>query len=217
MAEERQKRQVSYKVRIKDLLTGKYVKEEGWTPNYIGTEDGRQISRINLIGVVVSKQIEEGVNYQSIVLDDGTGKIAVRAFDEKNRFDGVDIGDILLLIGRPREYSGERYILLEILRKIENDKWIQVRKLELEKVGKKEGKPREIEDEEIEVEEVVKAEGVDGRYQKIIENIKELDKGEGADFDEVVKDIEEGDKLVDGLLKKGEVFETKPGKLKVLE
>ena len=34
-----QKRQIAYKVRINDLLGGKYVKEEGWNPNYIESGD----------------------------------------------------------------------------------------------------------------------------------------------------------------------------------
>ncbi|MBW2977977.1 hypothetical protein KY331_03980 [Candidatus Woesearchaeota archaeon] len=212
MAEERQKRQVAVKARIKDLLAGKYVKEEGWMPNYIKTNNGKQISRINLIGVVVSKQIED--NYQSLVVDDGTGRISVRTFDEKDKFDNVDIGDVLLLIGRPREYGGERYLLLEVLRKIEDKKWIEVRKIELE--GAKEDNSK-IEDKKVEIEEVAEEEVVDNKYQKIIEKIKELDKGDGADFEEVVKDIEDGDKLIDNLLKKGEIFETRPGKLKILE
>jgi len=217
MAEKAQKRQIAYKIRIKDLLAGKYTKEEGWSPNYIETEDGRNISRINLIGVVVSKQPEE-VNYQSIVLDDGTGRITVRTFDEKNRFDIVNIGDIILVIGRPREYGGERYVLLEILRKIENEKWMQLRKLELGKEPIKkqnEEKPKDI-DNDI-VEEVVEEEVIEDKYQKTMEKIKDLDKGEGADFEEVVKDIEDGEKLIESLLQRGEVFEVSPGKLKVLE
>ena len=214
MAEGSQKRQVAYKTRIKNLLAGRYVKEEGWVPNYIETSDGKHISRINLISVVVSKQLED--NYQSIVVDDGTGKISVRTFDEKNKFDGVDVGDVLLLIGRPREYGGERYILLEILRKIQGEKWMQVRKLELDKaIG--DAPKATIKNKEVEIEVVAEDEGADNQYQKVIEKIKELDKGDGADFEEVIKDIEEGDNLVDGLLKRGEIFETTPGKLKILE
>jgi len=212
MPEKNQKRQIAYKVRIKDLLDGRYVKEDGWMPNYIESK-GRQISRMNLIGVVVSKQLEP--NYQSLVVDDGTGKIAVRTFDEKNRFDDVDIGDVLLLIGRPREYNGEKYILIEILRKVENEKWIELRKLELNKQAEQEA-AQNTEEKQVKTEEIVEEE-VDDTYQKIIEKIKELDKGDGADFDEIIKDIKEGEKLIDSLLKRGEIFETKPGKLKVLE
>ncbi len=64
---EPQKRQIACKARIADLINGQYVKEEGWTPNYIITKQGKHISRINLIGTVISKT-EEGLNYQSIVV-----------------------------------------------------------------------------------------------------------------------------------------------------
>ncbi len=41
MAEIR-KRHIAYKVWIKDLLANKYVKQEGWDPNYVEI-DGKQI------------------------------------------------------------------------------------------------------------------------------------------------------------------------------
>lgn len=216
MPEQNQKRQVAHKVRIKDVLAGRYVKEEGWMPNYIETADKKQISRINLIGVIVSKQVEEGVNYQSILVDDGTGRISVKVFDENNRFDDVDVGDVVLLIGRPREYGSERYILLEILKKIKDEKWIQVRKLELGN-EKENNEVKQEQKKEIETEEIVENEDIDSQYDKIIQKIKEFDKGNGADFEEVIKNIDEGEKIIDDLLKKGEIFETSPGKLKVLE
>ena len=45
----------------------KFVKKEGWDPSYIITSYGK-IFRVNLLGVVVSKNIND------CVLDDGTGK-----------------------------------------------------------------------------------------------------------------------------------------------
>ena len=117
---EPQRRQVAYKVRIKDLVNGRYVKEEGWNPNYIITNDGRQINRVNLIATVVSKPTEQDINYQSIILDDGTGRISIRNFEQNNLFDNIKLGDIILLIGRPREYGNEIYILAETIKKIQN-------------------------------------------------------------------------------------------------
>jgi RPA family protein len=217
MAEDNQnqKRQVAYKVRIKELLEGRYVKEEGWTPNYIETREGKRISRINLVGVVVSKN--EEANYSSIALEDGTGRISVRSFDEKAKFEEVNIGDILLLIGRPKEYGSEKYILLEILKKLKDENWIKVRRLELDKNIEEAEDAHEAENLETEEETIEQEEVAENKYHKIIQKIKELDKGEGADFDEIVKGVEEGGKLIDDLLKKGDVFETKPGKLKILE
>ena len=51
-----QKRQVAEKIRIKDILGGRYIQEEGWTPNYVETDNGKKVSRVNIIGAVVEKE-----------------------------------------------------------------------------------------------------------------------------------------------------------------
>ena len=222
MAEgEQQKRLVAYKSRIKELLDGKYVKEEGWNPNYIEAK-GRKISRANIIGTVVSK--EDVDKFQSLVLDDGTGKITVRSFEKNPLIDSIDVGDVVLIIGRPREYGSERYVLIEIIKKIENKKWILYRKAELEdnsfveEDALAENKP--VNNNSVEEMNVV-AESVDSSSdssaETILKRIKEYDLGEGADFDSVIKGIGDGEKVVRMLLSEGDVFEIKPGRLKVLE
>ena len=211
-----QKRQIAYKVRISDLINGKYVKEEGWNPNYV-EYNGRKISRVNIIGAIVSKENIE--TFQSLLLDDGTGKISARSFEKLPVIDGLDIGDVVLIIGRPREYGGEKYLLIEIIRKIENNGWILYRKAELKKVIISEP-VQEIKDEKISEETISTEEEVikeDSSFEIIVKRVKELDSGEGADFDEVIKDIDNGEKIVSSLLSNGELFELKPGRLKVLE
>ena len=66
--QESQRRQIAYKVKIGDLINGRYVREEGWQPNYIVIGDGRQVSRVNMIGIVVLKPAEESNNYQIIII-----------------------------------------------------------------------------------------------------------------------------------------------------
>src|SRR3989338_7071107 len=122
------KRQVAYKVRIKDLADGRYVKEEGeWTPNYVLVGE-TQVSRVNLIATVVSASKDSN----SLIIDDGSGKISLRAFNDNKILGNIDIGDIVLVIARPREFSQEKYLVPEIIKKIENHKWLRVRKLELD-------------------------------------------------------------------------------------
>jgi len=54
--------------------------------------------------------------------------------------------------------------------------------------------------------------------EKIIKRIKGLDTGDGADFESVIKDHGDGaENLIKSLMKRGKIFELKPGKLKVLE
>jgi len=239
-----QKRQTAYKVRIKDLLEGEYIKEEGWQPNYIKTKRGRNVSRINLISVVVQK--DEKDNYGSLILDDGSGRISVRSFDQNISLNNLDVGNMISLIGRPREYGSEKYIMPEVIKVLEDTKWAEVRRLELkelEEQGQEEIKERKAAPEAVaegavpqgskevakagankEEEQTIKEEIVElsdnlGVGEKIFEIIKEMDNGDGADTQEVINKLgtDKAEDTINNLLKEGEIFETKPGKIKVLE
>jgi len=219
---EPQKRQIACKARIADLINGKYVKEEGWTPNYIITKQGKHISRINLIGTVISKT-EEGPEYQSFVVDDGSGTISLRSFEKNDSVKNIKIGDVVLLIGRPREYGSEKYIVPEIMKKIENKKWIDVRKIELS-IENLKTKKDEPEREEVVVEKIndsieEKAEKPASNPQIVYEAVKELDSDQGVDIDKIIKKtgIKETEEIIKKFLREGEMFEIRPGKIKILE
>ena len=55
--------------------------------------------------------------------------------------------------------------------------------------------------------------------EKIFMLIKKFDSGSGADMQQVVDqcDLKDGEKTISNLLEAGEIFEIKPGRLKVLE
>lgn len=211
---ESQKRQIAYKTKIRDILEGKYIKEEGWQPNYIITKDGREISRINVIGIVIS------TDFQSAVIDDGSGIITIRSFNEDQSIKNLNVGNILLVIGRPREFQDQKYIMPEIIKQIENEKWIKLRKMELE-MGKSDKEDKKIKKipEIIEEPEIIKVVKEETNSEKVYNLIKKLDKGEGIEFDKVItkSSIKEAEEIIKNLLKEGEVFQNKPGKLKVLE
>jgi hypothetical protein len=145
------------------------------------------------------------------MIDDGSANISLRLFEENKLFESVNIGDSVLVIGRPREFGTERYIVPEIIKKIEDANWIKLRKLEL---GSKEIK---VEEKKIEVYDTV--EEVVEEDPDIISLIKKLDKGDGADFNDIVEKCgkEDGEKIINNMIKMGELFEIKPGKIKVLE
>ena len=220
---EPQKRQIACKARIADLINGKYVKEEGWTPNYIITKQGKHISRINLIGTVISKT-EEGLNYQSIVVDDGSGTISVRSFEENDIIKSIEIGDVILLIGRPREYGSEKYIVPETIKKIDNKKWINIRKVELDIENLKTKKDKPVKEEEVVVEKISdeseeKTQKPSSNPQIVYKTVKELDLGQGVDIDKVIKKtgIKDTEEIIKKFLREGEMFEISPGKIKILE
>jgi len=214
--EKSQKRQVAHKIRINDVLRGSYVKEEGeWSPNYVLVGD-KKVSRVNIIAVVVSKESPENSNHSNLIIDDGSGKISVRSFDGSNNFENINIGEFIMVVGRPREYLNEKYIVSEILKKVDNNRWVELRKLELESAF---GSYEEMPEERLSEKEVNEETIIDDINSKIFNLIKEIDAGEGADTQDVItrsnRDDAEG--IITQLLERGEVFEIKPGKLKVLE
>ena len=203
-----QRRQTAYKIRIIDILDSKYIKKEGFTPNYLQL-NSKEISRINVIGVIVQKS--ELNNYKTLTIDDGTGKISARVFGGNILLDKIGIGDIVLIIGRPREFSSEKYIIIEIIKKID-PAWAKVRKLELEKTAR-------IDNTFSNKGNSIKEGIADlNSTNKILKLVKELDKGDGVSIEDLSpKNIKDMDKTIEMLLKEGDIFEIKPGKLKVLE
>lgn len=218
--EEPQKRQVARKVKISEIYEGTYVKEEGWLPNYVLTKKGSRISRLNLIAAVVS--VEPGSPNNSIIVDDGSGTIALRPFEIMPTLNQIEIGDIINIIGKPRESGTERYILPEIVRKISDTSWVRIRQKELEleeatspPTKADPAKKDEIIEEEGDTEPLVQ----ENSFQKVYRLIKELDKGDGAPTEEVIRaaKLHNTDEIIGMLLKEGEIFEIRRGSLKALE
>ena len=117
------KRQTAYKCSIKDLNYGIFTKRPGWESSYVMTEHG-DFSRVNIIAVIVSK------DGNSMTLDDGTGQIDARVFDENIKIDNLDIGNIILTIARPREYNNKIFLAVEMIKPLNNIGWINYRKKE---------------------------------------------------------------------------------------
>jgi len=193
------KRQVAMKVWIRELTNSSYVKESDLRPNYVLTGHGKKISRVNLLGVVVSVGDQQGLF--SFVLDDSSATITVRSFEENTAFK-VELGDMMRVIGRPRQYGNEIYVLPEIINKVDNPKWVDLRKLELG------ASPPEI------VEQTIDEQGVNSEVYNLIKN---LDEGTGVLVDAIVGKIAGAEKIIDGLLSRGEIFEVSPGRIKVLD
>lgn len=214
MAEEQQKRQVARKLWISDLLAGTYIKEEGFKPNHVILKDNSVAARVNLLGVVVSA-VSEGL--PTIVIDDGSGRISVRAFEPSSRMSAVQVGDVMLVIGRPRQFGAEMYVLPEIVKKVPDLGWIEVRKAELS------GSPiAGVDAPAHQPAESVTEEALDDSFglgEAVLGAIRSLDAGQGADIDAVIGQVGAGnaEKAIRFLLQSGNIFEVSPGRLKVLE
>ncbi|MEK6943175.1 MAG: OB-fold nucleic acid binding domain-containing protein [Nanoarchaeota archaeon] len=192
-------RQVAYKVLISDIVNSSI--SDGQI-----SLNGNNVARVNVIAYSVYKP--EG-DSMSMVIDDGTGKINLRAFESTVMFSSIDIGDIVLVVGRIREFNNERYIMPEIVKKISNPEWINLRKIEL-------GKNKIISVEDV-PEAEVKAEL--NPKEDVYTIIRNLDTGDGVSFEDVISKSKNPDaeKMINSLLQNGDVFEIRPGRLKVLE
>ena len=238
-------RQTAIKASIAMLLSGKYVVGEGDEPNRLLC-GSVEVSRANLLGVVVSKESSDSAGSASLLVDDSTGRLSVRAFGENREINDTNVGDPVLIIGKPREYGGEGFLAPEIIRKIDNPKWIEVRKHELALVfqhkkaaggdlplaipgqgmvlpkGKEQVVDAGRESRASPPEKEGKQQEEAALYlpqEEILTLIKTLDRGEGADVERIIgcSTQKNSEQIIDTLLKNGDVFELKPGKLKVLE
>lgn len=218
-------RNTAYKAWIADLINGKYSKGlEQFDSGYVEIK-GKKISRVNLIGGIIDKT--PGSNYIALSLDDGSGLIKLKTWNENtNIFLDVNIGDLVLVIGKVKEYNNYIHINPEIIRILDNPLWFKVRKLELTKMY---GEPQRREIQNLDEEKNIvkenfmmkiieeKVEKTNTR-EKILSLIESLDTGEGANFDDIIissKLGEEARSIINDLVKEGEIFELNTGKLRI--
>ena len=241
------KRQPAKKVRIFDIVNGKYFpgSKEELKPSYVTTALGQKISRVNLIVTVIDKFLSEDQNYATIRIDDGTETIRVKTFKEDVKLlEGIELGDLVTVIGKLKEYNGEIYVNGEIVKKITDANFESLRKLEiLNEVVELKKAVDEIKDlldkmSEEELKEYVKDKfGMDEEtlnvvrdnlrikkeidYKpKILELIKTLDEGSGVEIAKIfeLSNLPENviESAINELLAKGMLFEPKPAVLKVV-
>jgi exosome complex RNA-binding protein Csl4 len=195
-------RQTAIPCTLGDISSGPWVQNEGILPSGVQTQRGF-VSRASIMGVVIDKSAT------SFSLDDGTNVVSVRSFDTKPVL--ASVGDIVLVIGRPREYNGERYLVLEICKRLRNTAWVQYRKRELDTL-------RSASFEIPTVEPVVTEDASKKNpYDVLMAKIRELDAGGGVAIGDLLTVVPEAEKFIRTLIEEGEIFEIKPGRVKILE
>lgn len=227
-------RQTAHLTTIATLVSGTFVKAEAHLqPSYLQTTTGKKISRVHLIAVVVSlpDAMMQGATSE-VTLDDGTGKIVARSFEDSAFFTGIQLGDILRVIGKVRVYHEQLYLIPELMKKISNKQWVSLHKLQLHALekqqrGYQENVPvTEITDspkqEEIAFEEIpidAEEEALSpSPPEELLSLIKTLDEGTGAPIELILQKAgAESEKLLHHLLEAGEIFEIAPGRVKVLD
>jgi RPA family protein len=233
------------KSRIFDLVSGKYFpgSKEEMRSGYVISPFGEKISRVNVIGTVINSFVNDDQTYSTLTLDDGTETIQVRAFKgDVEKLANHGLGELVIAIGKVREYNGEVYIGVETVRKIEDANMETMRKLELlDQLVEKKEIIKEIKGmfEKMTREELVRAveekfgfdeetlnivlenlnveKEVDYKPQ-ILELISSLDDGEGVEVRKLfqITNLPENilENTFDELLANGLLFEPKPGVIK---
>ncbi|MFH1126592.1 MAG: OB-fold nucleic acid binding domain-containing protein [archaeon] len=126
-----QKRLTAQRCRIKDIISGKYQAQTGFDPNYVLADDGRKLSRVHVLATVVSTYLSDDKKYGFVVMDDATGMIRLKAFQDTKVIQKVKKGDIVDVIGRIRQYNNEVHIYPEIVKRIDDPNYETLRKIEL--------------------------------------------------------------------------------------
>jgi len=210
-------RQTAFKVWISDLVGKEFIIDESEQNfSYVLINDNK-VSRVNIMATVIEKYNNEDNTYAVVVLDDSSGTIRIKFWREDTALiTSVNVGDIINVIGRVRNYQDEIYVTPTIVKKLDST-WFTVRKAELIKLY---GKPKKAESRNA-TENVVEEKVVDEKIsdntsrQRLLSLISKYE--EGIDVKTLVKEheIENVDYLIEELIKDGEVFEFK-GKLKAV-
>ena len=181
----------------------------------------------------------------SILIDDGSGKIILRIFEENKAVFHLEVGDVVQVIGKIRVFNQEKYVFPEIIKKI-NPFWLKVRSLEVQRDKKQTEKeektvqniePKKSEDKKEIAKEIISSkkivqdldhlevisEEIEENnpllpFEKLSKLISELDKGEGAMIEEIIEKspLEKTEELIEKMLENGDIFQNMPGKVRLL-
>lgn len=208
MTEGQFKRHTAYKFRIGDILISKPIFDN---EKFLWIELGdKKISRVNMVGNIIDKFDQEGEKkFTSMILDDGSGQIKLRAFgDDVEKFKKLEPGQTVVVIGVVRNWNNETYIQPEAI-SIQDPKYLLVRKLEIEKERKETAKPIESKEE------------IGALKDQILNSIKEAENDGGIDSEQIILKFRNAspdliNKEINRLLEEGIIFEPRPGRLRYL-
>lgn len=220
-------------------MLGQYIRSpDGTQPSYLLTPWGEQVTRVRVMGTVVDKFIREDQGYATLRIDDGSETISLRAWQETAKeLDKFNLGEIIDVVGRVREFNGEIYLVPELLIRVEDPNWELVRELEIiamrrealaagvkPKFVKQEPKelnitaPAEIA-ETAEIEEEPLPVVPDELKKKVAIAIEKLDTGSGVDPIKIANELNLSLAQINDALRvmfvEGDVFEPATGKFRL--
>ncbi|MFC1685869.1 OB-fold nucleic acid binding domain-containing protein [Nanoarchaeota archaeon] len=122
-------RQTAHKIQAGEILVGKPI----FDGDRFSALDhsGTRVSRVNLLGNIIDKYVNQEKRYCTLTLDDGSGQIRLKGFsDQFDLLNSPEIGNTVRVIGLLRFFNNELYIMPEIIKAVD-PKWLHVRRLEL--------------------------------------------------------------------------------------
>jgi RPA family protein len=124
-------------VLIEDILRGDFEQLELEKGRLFRLPWGMSVSKLRVMGVVISSFISEDRNFARLTIFDGSGAIDLRSFEDGVRLlidengEVYGAGSILDVVARPRSWKEELYLQPIIVRKIRDPNYIILRILEL--------------------------------------------------------------------------------------
>lgn len=138
------KRLNTIKTDVKSLVSGNFVKKEGFESSYVISKTGSKLSRVRIMGTVTDKFSSSDNMYGAVTIDDCTGNIRAKSFKSIAILSTIEKGDIVDIIGRVRLYNEEMYLSPEIIYKVGDPNLILLRKVELLKQKREFNEKRKI-------------------------------------------------------------------------
>lgn len=127
------KRAASHRLTLDEIHKGQFVSAEGdFELHYLITDDARKVYRAKVVATVVSEPyISDDTAYGRVQLDDGFETIYATVFREETALlDNIQLGDLVQVIGKIREWQGEKQLTLEAIHPV-HPNFLLVHRLEI--------------------------------------------------------------------------------------
>ena len=122
----------AYKLNIIDITDNLYVKSDSsYGTNFVDIKGVLKVSKVRILAKVTFKFISDDKNYASITLDDGTGNLRVKIWQDIKILDGVENDDLIDILAQVREWNGDVYLVPEALRIVDDPELKTLRRLEI--------------------------------------------------------------------------------------
>ncbi len=206
-------RRIAHKLWLSSLKEENFMQRTGeFESNYILLND-KQISRVNIIANVINKFQSEDKNYLLIIIDDDSAQIRLKTWREDTKIlNDINIGDMILVIGKIKKYNDEIYILPEIAKKVSPNQEL-LRKLELIKECGLSGEIDIIDEKEQKADYEEISINSNSLRNEILNLVEKYEGKSGINLEEIKlqlhSNLEDLNNIIEELIKEGQIYEIK--------